>query len=191
MPKDKHNGILKLLFKSRNVVSALFFNELFKNQKITLEDLKSDESGSKYTICSQPADNGKQKTNSEWVEYFNKKEKQMISAPDLYQAGKTASDELISNLKGNYKDGVISSTVIIYNPIGLGGFILHNPDSKMVKVTGKEVPIIPVYDYTTNTTLTKVLEQKNGVDYLQALFNTKDNEKTLTGVIENISKIKG
>ncbi len=48
-------------------------------------------------IDLQPADNGEYRTQNQWIALYNAQEgefegKRMISAPDIYQAGKAVSD---------------------------------------------------------------------------------------------------
>ena len=138
-------------------------------------------------IDPQSADNRTSKTQEQWIEYFNKLGKPMISAPNIYQAGKSASDETLDSLRKDFDESwIVSSTRIKYSKDDLSGRIIHNYGSSIVKPIEKNISIIPVY---SSTPLKEVLTSK-GIEYVQVLFNTNDNRNTIIKVIEHLSKRK-
>ena len=137
------------------------------------------------TINLQPADNGAVKTQSPWILYFNDLEKAMISAPDVYQAGKYASDEVLDSLRKDFNESwLVLSTRTIYSGNNLSGRIIHNYGSEVVKPSQRDVKVIPVYE---GTPLAQALWDKEGVEYIQSLLDTRDDTKEITGTLEKIS----
>ena len=138
-------------------------------------------------IDPRSADNRASKTQEQWIEYFNKLGKPMISAPNIYQAGKSASNETLNSLRKDF-DGswVVSGTSIKYYKNYLSGRIIHNYGSSIVKPIEKNVSLIPVY---SSAPLKEVLTSK-GIEYVQTLFDTNDDPNTIIEVIEHLSKRK-
>jgi hypothetical protein len=72
-------------------------------------------------IDLQPALNGKYLTQKDWIAKFNSQEgefkgKRMITAPDVYQAGRSGSKDLLASLQDDFGDSwVVSGTRILYN----------------------------------------------------------------------------
>jgi len=159
----------KFVLGARNVLAKAVLGEITVN---------------KSGIDSEPADGGKRHTQKEWIAYFNKEGEAMISAPDIYQAGKTGSDELIKSLREDFTHHwFVSSTRIKYNSNNLNAKIIHNFDSSAVKQNGFDMNI-PVYD---ETKLSEAIETKEGLAYLQALFDTNDNAGTIMNVLKRLS----
>lgn len=186
----------KLSNKNEKILDQLVADGIFKSPEAALNDavanylsgLRQQGQAVNVIIDPRPADDGASKTQKQWIAYFNNLGEQMFSAPDIYQAGKSASDEVLDSLKKDFDESwVVSSTRIKYNPTDLSAHIVHNFGSTIVQPTEADVSIIPVY---APESLTKALQKENGVKYLQALFTTTDNPKTITEVLENISKRK-
>ncbi|MBI2129843.1 hypothetical protein HYU07_06425 [Candidatus Woesearchaeota archaeon] len=143
------------------------------------------------TIDLQSAVNGAYKTQKDWIALYNAQEgefkgKRMISASDIYQAGKTASDEVLGSLRKDFDESwEVSSTRIRYNPNDLGAKIVHNFGSTVVQPTKINISVIPVYQ---DTPLPRILNEEDGVTYFQSVLNTTDNPKTITEVLEHLSK---
>lgn len=138
-------------------------------------------------IDPHAADNGAIRIQDQWISYFNDAEKAMISSPNVYQAGKTASDELLGSLRRDFDESrLVSSTRISYGD-GLSGKITHNHGSKVVKPSRRDVKVIPVYN---GTPLSQALQSDEGIAYLQSLFDTNDESRDITGTLENLSKRK-
>lgn len=136
-------------------------------------------------IDLQPADNGKYRTQNQWIPFFNEKGVAMISAPDVYRAGQSGSDELVKSLRKDFdRDYIVTSTRIIYNPNSLDAKIVHNHGSTVVKPTESKV-IVPVYQDWTK--LSKVLGTEEGKAYLSALFGTKDNAENMAKTLSKLS----
>ncbi len=132
-----------------------------------------------------PADNGAYRTQEQWIAFFNEQRKRMISAADLYQAGKFASDEQLKSLRDGFNvSWLVSSTRIGYSGDGLSGRITQNYGSIVVTPSQTDVPVIPIYK---GTLLAQALQTKEGIDYLQAVFDTNDNHGTIEGTLEHLS----
>ena len=136
-------------------------------------------------IDPQSADNGAIRTQEQWSSYFNEAGKPMISAPNIYQAGKTATDKVLASLRRDFNESwLVSSTRISYGD-DLSGKIMHNHGSRVVKPSQIDVKVIPVYD---DTPLAKALQSDDGIAYLHSLFDTADEPQDITRTLENLSK---
>ena len=136
-------------------------------------------------IDPHAADNGARRTQEQWISYFNDAGKPMISAPNVYRAGKTASDEVLASLRGDfYKSWLVSSTRISYGN-DLSGKITHNNGSRVVTPSQRDVKVIPVY---YGIPLAHALQSDDGIKYIQSLFDTSDEPGDITGTLENLSK---
>jgi len=144
------------------------------------------EQATTVSIDQHPAINGLRKKQNEWIAFFNEQKKIMISAPNVYEAGKSAPNEVLESLRADFYDlGEMTSTRIIYAPNNLSGKIIHNYGSDVVTPTEKKVVVIPVYN---DSVLGHALKASEGVIYLQNLFDTEDNADTIAEVLEHISK---
>lgn len=139
------------------------------------------------TIDVQSADAGNEKVQDQWIEFFNKQGKDMMSAPDLYLAGKTGSDELLKILQKDFSKGggVITSTRLFYNADGLNSKIIHDYGSTVTRPTKTSV-LIPV---DRRAQLNKVLGTKEGLRYVRTLFNTQDSAEDIVRTLERLSRI--
>ena len=137
-------------------------------------------------IDPQAADNGARRTQEQWISYFNNAGKAMISAPNMYQAGKTASDEVLASLKSDFDASwLVTSTRISYSGDDLSGRVIHNYGSIVVKPSQRDVKVIPVYD---SMPLAQALRSDKGIAYIHFLFDTSDEPKDIAGTLENLSK---
>ncbi len=117
---------------------------------------------------------GKSQTQNQWIEYANANKFKMISAPDLYLAGKSVDKNLIKSLQKDFNESyIMTGTQIHYNPTNLEGEIIHYAGSNIVKPVVMQKIKIPIYG---RTSLADALKDPYCVDYLQALFNTKNNK---------------
>ena len=127
------------------------------------------------------ADYGRLRIQYSWIDLFNKAGKAMISAPDVY----SAQDSILSSLREDLKkDRLVTSTRISCNENDLGAKIIQDVGSTVVKPTEKSI-VVPVY---SNKRIAKAAKTKNGLKYLQALFNTEDKASKLIGRLEEISE---
>ncbi len=134
-------------------------------------------------IGLQPADEGAVRTQELWIPYFNELGRAMVSAPDVYRTGQEVNLRLVASLRQDFDERLfVASTRESYDPNTLNAKITHNHGSTVVEPTSKNV-LVPVYG---GTPLDKVLEDKDGVAYLQAKFGTQDNpdgiERTLVAL---------
>ena len=137
-------------------------------------------------IDPHAADNRARRTQSQWVGFFNEQGKAMISAPNIYQAGKHASDEVLASLRRDFGESLlVSSSRIKYAQDDLSGRITHNYESSVFKPSQRDVKVIPVYD---ETLLAQALQSDESIGYLHALFDTTDEPKCIAGTLENLSK---
>src|SRR5208337_3889309 len=140
-------------------------------------------------IDFQTALDGEIKYQKEWIEFYDKQEgeakgKRMITAPDIYRAGKENSNVCESLREDfNYR-WVATGTTILYNKDSFSGRVIHNFSSIVAKPIDISVSEIPVYQ---SQQIKKVVEGK-GLAYVQALFNTKDNANEIISTLEKISQ---
>nr|AQS34860.1 hypothetical protein [uncultured archaeon] len=178
------------------VLDRLVAEGVFKSPEAALRDavdtylsgLRQRQQQAGFAIDLYPADDGAYKTQEQWIAFFNEQRKPMISAANLYLAGKSAPDELLKSLRSDFDESlIVSSTRISYSGDDLSGRITQNYGSKVVKPSQTDVSVIPVYD---NTPLVKALDSEDGIRYLQSLFDAKDNPKTIAGTLEHLSERK-
>ena len=137
------------------------------------------------SIGLHPADNGAYRTQDQWINFFNKQGSPMISAADVYRAGKSAPDEVLNSLRKGFDESLlVTSTRISYSGDDLSGRITQNYGSNVVNPSQTNVLVIPVYN---GIPLARTLQNEDGVSYLQSLLNTNDDSKTIAGTLENIS----
>ena len=108
----------------------------------------------------------------------------MISAPDVYHAGKTASDEVLNGLRMTFKEGSwgFTSTRIFYNKGDLNAKIIHNYGSTVI--TPKELGRVTVPIYQRKSVVELV--EEDGLSYVQALFDTSDNPIEILNTLEKL-----
>ncbi len=137
------------------------------------------------TLDDVAADNVNSKTQMGWITWHNRHNSIFASAPDLYQAGKSGSNELLRGLREDFKFGVVTSTRITYNPDDLHARITHYVNSRVKKPVQSKRIIVPVYD---NKSIESVLREEEGLLYLQTLFNTNDNAGEIIQILLDLSK---
>ncbi len=133
---------------------------------------------SKIKVLPRPDD--EYRTQEQWIEYFNKEKKPMISMPNVFQLVKEKNTEAIESLRKDFKDSwLVTSTRIIYDTDNLSAKIIHNADSTVTKqkeINLKEIPSCwPTY-------LKELLETEAGLNYIRALI---DNNKATKEEIIN------
>jgi len=141
-------------------------------------------------IGLQSADDGALRTQEAWITYFNELSKQrgvpilMISAPDVYRTGQEGNSRLITSLRQVFdKRWLVTSTRESYEPDTLNARITHNHGSDVVKPTSKNV-LVPVY---SDTHLDQVLQDNDGVAYLQVKLGTQDKPDTIEKTLAELS----
>ena len=108
----------------------------------------------------------------------------MASAYDLYNAGKTGTDQLLKSLQKDFTERyVMSSTRIIYEPASLESKIIHYHGSSIITPEEKTI-IIPYYN---GELIENVLNSREGIAYLQSLFSTNDGIEAITSALEKLS----
>ncbi len=116
---------------------------------------------------------------------FNRLNKVMIAMPDLYDAGKNATPEVIQSLRRDFqKSWIISSTRVYYETNNLEAVITHYFGSTIV--SPEEVKVI-IPDYSDSPTLDQVLSTEEGLRYLRALFKTSDDAETIKRTLKRLS----
>lgn len=182
--------------KRAKVLDTLVREGIFKNPQTALnyavDNYLSQKRPVNFTIDSQAADDNAdrtQKTQDQWIDFFNKQSKGMISAPNLYEVGKSFFGTLLDSLQLDFDESwEVSSTRIIYSKDDLSGKIIHNYGGQVIKSTQVDLEMIPVYN---GTPLADVLYSEDysedGVKYLQTLFATKNNPETIIHTIEHLS----
>ncbi len=121
-----------------------------------------------------------------YIKKFNEISKIMASMPDIYEAGKSSNHNLIESLRKDFEEsGIISSTRIDYKKSSLEGTITHYFGSSVVKPIEKKL-IIPIYE---GEYLDNVLKDRQGLIYLQSLFNTDDGAKKIEDTLNKLSNL--
>lgn len=124
-------------------------------------------------------------TQDAHINKFNELGKVMASLADYYDAGKSGDEALITNLRNDFSESwIVGSDRIVYNSESLDAKITRYFDSKFVKPV--EVPVF-IPDYSSGPTLDDVLATTQGLNYVQALFNTNDDAKTIKKTLSDLS----
>jgi hypothetical protein len=132
-----------------------------------------------------PAKNGEWKDQDQWIDYFNKENKIMMAMPDIYQVGKIETDDRIKWLRIGFKNGVlISSTRIEYNPNAIDAKIIHYYGSTFVKPI--EIGVLVSDGSKLVRGLSDFLDTDKGLGFVQALFNTTDDEKEIKKTVKRL-----
>ena len=99
------------------VLDRLVAEGVFKSPEAALRDavdtylsgLRQRQQQAGFAIDLYPADDGAYKTQEQWIAFFNEQRKPMISAANLYLAGKSAPDELLKSLRSDFDESLIVS----------------------------------------------------------------------------------
>ena len=145
-------------------------------------------------IDLQPADGESlYRCQEHWIQYFNnindprrKKPITMISAPDVYKQGQEGDSLLTRSLRDSFESWFITSTRESYEPGTLNARIVHDYGIIVVNPVSREV-IVPVYN---KVPLDKVLQDPQGVAYLQAKFDTQDGSDDIARTLADLSKLR-
>lgn len=136
-------------------------------------------------IDLEAADDGKTHSQKQWIEYFNKMGRPMISAPDIYRAA-DAPKEVLERLREDLKkEWLVTSTKIIYDD-GLSARIIHHYGST---VKGPVEIFVSKMPERSDDEAAKYFLEKGGLAYAQALFDTKDDAKKIVKTLEQISEL--
>jgi len=132
-----------------------------------------------------PRPDDEYRTQEEWVNFFNKDKKRMVSMPDLFQLVKEDNTETIESLRKDFKDSwLVTSTRIIYDKDNLSAKIIHNANSTVTKpteITLKEIPVCrPTY-------LKDLIDTEAGLSYIRALINNKATKEQITDFFVKLS----
>ncbi len=122
-------------------------------------------------------------TQVDFIRKFNDIGRIMISAPDLYGAGKSEDSEILKSLQKDLKESWIVTSTRIHYEDGLEGTITHYFGSDVISPHEKRV-VIPYYD---GKNLGDVLGDEQGLKYLQTLFNTDDNSDNIKKTLKKLS----
>jgi len=133
-----------------------------------------------------PAENRAIKTQKQWISYFNQKGIAMIGAPDVYNLAKGPKDVLQSFRKDCIGASVLTSTGMDCNSNDLSGAVIQNMGSAIVKQKITKLSIIPVFHF--GISLYYALKTNDGLTYMRAIFDTKDNRKQITKTLEDLSQ---
>ena len=134
-------------------------------------------------IDLNPADDGSNKTQDEWIDYFNGRNEVIVSMPDIYRAGKSGNRALLDSLRKDFEERwIVTSTRVKYEN-NQDARIIHNYGSRLVQPVEHKV-VIPEY---RPQPLKAVLNTKEGLRYLQALLGTNDNAKEIKDTLHKLS----
>jgi hypothetical protein len=124
-------------------------------------------------------------TQDKHIAQFNSLNKIMASLADYYQAGKSNDTNLISSLRDDFNSSwIIGSDKIIYNSDNLEGTIISYYGSTVITPFERKI-LIP--DYSNGELLGNVLNNVQGLAYLQTLFNTIDTAEEIKNTLNNLS----
>lgn len=123
-------------------------------------------------------------TQEDWITYFNSERKKMISAPDVYRILETGDKRLFESIQSSlFHGGIVTSTAIVYLPNTLDAVVVHDYKSEVVepKVTKIKVP-----HHSFRAPLEHFLKMDGSVPFLQVLFDTQADGKTIVNTLSRI-----
>ncbi|MBN2459899.1 hypothetical protein JXB28_06465 [Candidatus Woesearchaeota archaeon] len=151
-----------------------------------------------YEVYEPPAEE-KPKTQDGWISFYNDNTHglAMMSSSDFYAIAnqlkrefelgtkeeKKQAGKVIERLRKDMKKGIVFSTRLQFN--GLEAKITHHFGAKDWSSVKEIVVQVPEYD---ERSLTDVLSQAGGLQYLQAYFDTIDDVES---IISNLQFITG
>jgi hypothetical protein len=131
-----------------------------------------------------PADNNKTHNQKDWIDYFNKIGRAMISAADIYRAGKDGSQELLEILLKGIRvgDRIVTSTHSSFDKKSLSARIIHNYGSIIRKP--KEIYVSNVPPACQKKSAEELITLGGeGLPYVQALFDTNDTPSKILDIL--------
>ena len=149
-----------------------------------------------------PEDSRNKKTQDQWLDYWSNitDNRIMASMGDLYIAFKQIKekynnktntkedDALINSLRDVFNQSwEISSTRLIYSPQSLDARIIHHYNCNIPECVKETNIKVPAYRPELVSTVTN---NKEGLAYLRALFDTQDDAETIIQTLEFISNKK-
>ncbi|MEK6969597.1 MAG: hypothetical protein AABW48_04170 [Nanoarchaeota archaeon] len=204
---------MEVALQQRKKERGLFgvFRSSGKSLIEVLEEVCQPESilGWELTLDEQAADDGKKKTPNEWFDYWSNitDGRVMASMGDLYHSFKiikkmheqgteqehAKAKSLLFSLRDDCdwtgkQNWLISSTRLFYSGTSLDARIIQHyrcPRPELVKETIVEVPVY------RGTPLKTIVNEQQGLAYLQALFDTEDDAKTILQTLEFVSGKRG
>jgi len=123
-------------------------------------------------------------TQEDYIVLFNNSYKIMASLADYYNAGKYDDDLLLEGLQEDFSNWVVTSDREIHNYNSLEASIISYYGSKVVEPFERKFTIAP---FTNGPSLDKVLSTKEGIVYLQNIFNTKDTKDEILTTLIRLS----
>ncbi len=106
----------------------------------------------------------------------------MASMGDIYLVGKSDNQTLLAGLGEDFKNWFITSTRIKYGDKS-NGRIIHHFKNRLIRPVEHKV-IIPEY---FPQLLEKVLDTKEGLRFLQVLFETNDSAEQIKDTLPKLS----
>ncbi len=157
-----------------------------------------------FLLDEHAADGGKKRLQHEWFDYWNTVTdgRVMASMGDLYKSfkvikkmregaaeEKSKAQSLLAGLQHDFnwsrkQNWLISSTRLIHSGNSLDTKIVQHykcNQPELTKETGLEVPV------HKGTPIEKIVSQKAGLEYMQALFDTQDDGDIIMQTIEFVS----
>ena len=173
----------------------------FMKEKIGVQKKDNDSLENKVNdviIDVGPEDNGNKRNQNEWFKYWSKIDdgRVMASMGDLYLVFKQLKidvendDEnaksLLISLRNDFdwpgqKNWLISSTKLQYDPSNTNVKIIHHYDCSDKSLIKEKT--VPVY---RDTPIIQVVNDEQGIEYLQAYFDTDDDGETIIETLEFI-----
>jgi hypothetical protein len=203
--RDELMGLLHLLDSNNpglDFVRAEFGGEYLQ----VYNALRQINPSSGISLTESVEDNGTKRTQDGWFDYWKNitDERTMASMGDLYvnfkvlhkMAKEGTGDEklfvhqMLTSLRKDFdwpgrSNWLISSTRLDYQTDSLEGTITQHYQSNRTKLTKETSLVIPEY---RGTIITDVLETSEGLNYLQTLFATDDDNEGIMQTLEFISE---
>ena len=136
-----------------------------------------------FTLDEIAAESGATKSQDSWILWYNQQGRVMASAANIYQAGKTGDRTLLASLQKDFLESwIVTSTRIDYDQNTLSSRITQYYGST-VRTPAATTIDVPVY----NNAIATVLQDAQGLRYLQSLFNTSDIAEQIMQTLEKLS----
>lgn len=113
----------------------------------------------------------------------------VVSAPDIYEAGKTGSEEVMMSLRNDFEHGIITSTRFVYEERTGNSEITHYYKSPRIEQKTQNLFLPDYFKGVINIT-SQSFQTEEGLKFLQTLFNTTDDIEKIRLTLEKLSNNK-
>lgn len=157
-----------------------------------------------FLLDEHAADNGRKRLQPEWFDYWSNIHdgRVMASMGDFYESFKvmkkmhTGSEQenvkarsLLFSLRDDFdwpgkNNWLIAGTRLFYSGNSLDALIVQHYRCDKPELTKETVLVVPTY---RGVPIEKIVSQKAGLEYMQALFDTEDDGETMLQTLEFVS----